>query len=258
LTDTEINKELKDLGTLLLDIGCTLMSSGANTGRIRTTVNRISDAFGYSTELLITHKALMLTINDEANNTYFDILKRTGPHGINFRVVSGISRMSWRVVEEKWDIIQINEELERLIALPHFPRWLILLAVSLAGASFCRLAGGGAEDMAITYFASFCGLFVRQEAAKKKFNPYLCVFFASLTAAMISGFITFNLGYGDKLHHGFITSVLFLIPGVPFINTYSDLIDGNTQNGIVRGFNGFVLAFAIALGLLTAMFIYQL
>ena len=258
MTDTEINTELKDLATLLLDIGCTLMSSGADTGRIRKTINRISDAFGYSTELLITHKALMLTINDEANNTYFDILKRTGPHGINFRVVSGISRMSWRVVEEKWDIIQINEELERLIALPHFPRWLILLAVSLAGASFCRLAGGGAEDMGITYFASFCGLFVRQEAAKKKFNPYLCVFFASLTAAMISGFITFNLGYGDKLHHGFITSVLFLIPGVPFINTYSDLIDGNTQNGIVRGFNGLVLAFAIALGLLTAMFIYQL
>lgn len=258
MTETQINKEMKELGTLLLDVGCTLMSSGANTGRIRTTINRISDAFGYNTELLITHRALMLTISDEENNTFFDILKRTGPHGVNFRVVSGISRMSWKVVEEKWSIAQINEELERLIALPHFPRWVILLAVSLAGASFCRLAGGGAEDMGITYIASFLGLFIRQEAAKKKFNPYLCVFFASLTAAMVSGFITFRLGFGDKIHHGFITSVLFLIPGVPFINTYSDLIDGNTQNGIVRGFNGFVLAFAIALGLLTAMFIYQL
>lgn len=258
MTDTPTNQEMKDLGALLLDVGCTLMSSGANTGRVRTTVNRISEAFGYNTELLITHRALMLTIIDEENNTYFDTLKRTNPHGVNFRVVSGISRMSWRIVEEKWNVFQINEELNRLVALPHFPRLVILAAVSLAGASFCRLAGGGIEDMGMVYFASFIGLFIRQEAMKKKFNPYLCVFFASLTASMIAGFITFVLGFGDKLHHGFITSVLFLIPGVPFINTYSDLIDGNTQNGIVRGFNGLVLAFAIALGLLTAMFIYQL
>jgi uncharacterized membrane protein YjjP (DUF1212 family) len=253
----QVTKEIKDLGSTLLEVGSSLMSSGANTGRIRTTVNRISDAFGYTTELLITHRALMLTISNEENSYYFDILKRTAPHGVNFRVVSGISRMSWRVVEEKWSIEQINEELDRLVALPHFPRIVILLAVSLAGSSFCRLAGGGWEDMVIVYIASFLGLFVRQEAVKKKFNPYLCVFFASLTAAMFAGFVSFKLGYGDKLHHGFITSVLFLIPGVPFINTYSDLIDGNTQNGIVRGINGAVIAFAIALGLLTAMFVYQ-
>jgi uncharacterized membrane protein YjjP (DUF1212 family) len=256
--DNDIKQEIKDIGNMLLEVGTLLMSSGANTGRIRTTVNRISDTFGYTTELLITHRALMLTISDEENNYFFDILKRTAPHGVNFRVVSGISRMSWRIVEEKWSVDQINEELARLTALPHFPRLVILLLVALAGASFCHIAGGAAPDMIITFIASFFGLFVRQQATKMRFNFYLCVYFAALTASLISGALSVKLGWGDSQEHAFATSVLFLIPGVPLINSFSDLIDGNLQNGIVRGLNGFIISFAIALGLLTAKFIYQI
>jgi uncharacterized membrane protein YjjP (DUF1212 family) len=67
-----------------------------------------------------------------------------------------------------------------------------------------------------------------------------------------------KFGSGDTRVHAFATSVLFLIPGVPLINSFSDLIDGNIMNGIVRGVNGLIIAFAIALGLLTAMQVYQL
>jgi uncharacterized membrane protein YjjP (DUF1212 family) len=50
---------------------------------------------------------------------------------------------------------------------------------------------------------------------------------------------------------------LFLIPGVPLINTFSDLIDGNLQNALVRGLNGLTISFSIAIGLLTSMFLYR-
>jgi uncharacterized membrane protein YjjP (DUF1212 family) len=61
----------------------------------------------------------------------------------------------------------------------------------------------------------------------------------------------------NTLEHSFATSVLFLVPGVPFINAFTDLIDGNILNGLVRGMNGLLIAFMIALGLLCAMYIYQ-
>jgi uncharacterized membrane protein YjjP (DUF1212 family) len=63
---------------------------------------------------------------------------------------------------------------------------------------------------------------------------------------------------GNEHEHAFATSVLFLIPGVPLINSFSDLIDGNLQNGIVRGLNGLIISFVIALGLLTTVLIYQI
>jgi uncharacterized membrane protein YjjP (DUF1212 family) len=248
------NSTLNDMGAVLLEIGTLLMSSGASTNRIRITVNRISEAFGYQTELLITQRALTISIKDQKNDHFFSSLKRTSPHGVNFKVVSGISRMSWRVVEENWTIEQIKEEIKRLVALPSYPRWIVLSIVALAGASFCRLFGGNFQEMSITFVATFLGLMVRQETHKRKFNPYLCVFFASLVASMISGFfITMGAGTSEP---AFATSVLFLVPGVPLINSFTDLFDGNIQNGMVRGVNSLIIFFAIALGLLTAIIIY--
>jgi uncharacterized membrane protein YjjP (DUF1212 family) len=131
------------------------------------------------------------------------------------------------------------------------------LLVGVAGASFCRLFGGNAIEMAVTFVATFIGLFVRQEVVKLNFNPYLCVFFASLVSSLIAG-SCWKLGIGGTMQHAFTASVLFLIPGVPLINSFSDLIEDNILNGIVRGINGLMIAFAIALGLMSAMIIYRL
>jgi uncharacterized membrane protein YjjP (DUF1212 family) len=251
------NQEIKELGKILLETGALLMSSGANTARVRITLNRIANAFGYTIQTLITHRALMLSVSDEEQDYFFSSLRRTVPHGVNFKVVSGISHMSWKVVEQKWDFDMINTELKRLSALPHYPRWLILLLVSFAGASFCRLFGGHFDEMAVAFVATFVGLFVRQEATWLKFNPYLCIFFAALVSSLISG-LSVKLSVGGHPDLAFATSVLYLVPGVPLINSFSDLLDGNIMNGIVRGFNGLIISMCIALGLLVAILVYQI
>jgi uncharacterized membrane protein YjjP (DUF1212 family) len=251
-----LNKH-RQIAELLLEIGALLMGAGANSGRIRITINRIAHSMGYHVELLVSHRALMISVDDEYGDHFSSKLKRTPPHGVNFKILSGISRMSWRVQDESWDIDQIEKELERLKALPHYSRWLILALVSLTGASFCRLFGGGWIEMTITFFSTMAGLYVRQEATKKKFNPYICIVMASLTASLLSGlFIKF--GIGEHPEFAFATSVLFLVPGVPLINSFTDLIDGNIMTGIVRGTNGMIIAFSIALGLLIAMVTYNL
>ena len=251
------NNEIKALGSTLLEIGALLMVSGASTNRVRNTISRISNSFGYNSDMLISQRTLMLNIYDEHNEHFFNSLKRTSVHGVNFSVLSGISRMSWLIREEKWTIRQINQEIKRLAALPHHPRILVLCLVGLAGAAFCRLAGGGILDMILVFIGSGLGLFVRQQAAKMRFNPYICVYLAALTSALIAG-LPFKFSTGTEHEHAFATSVLFLIPGVPLINSFSDMIDGNLQNGLIRGLNGFIISFTIALGLLTVMFIYQL
>ncbi len=183
-------------------------------------------------------------------------MKRSSPPGVNFTLLTGISHLSWLVVEEKLTISEINEELSRLTALPHYPRLVILVLVGLAGSSFCRVAGGEALDMLTVFIATFIGLFVRQETTKIGYNSYMCIYFAAFTASLIAG-ATVKFGMGYTHEQAFATSVLYLIPGVPLINTFSDLIEGNLQNAIIRGMSGLSISFAIGLGLLTSMFIYQ-
>ena len=88
------------VGNVLLDVGAALMSSGASTHRTRLTLERLANGLGYKIELLITQRALMVTVIDEEKEHLVSRLKRTTPHAVNFKLVSGVSRMSWRVLEE--------------------------------------------------------------------------------------------------------------------------------------------------------------
>lgn len=246
----EETSKASEVGSFLLDVGAALMSSGASTHRTRLTLERLAKGLGLKIELLITQRELMVTVIDKDQEHFFSRLKRTSPHKINFKIVSGISRMSWRVFDGDWTIKQVVVELRRLKKLPHYPQWLVLTMVGLAGTAFCHIFGGGLIDMAVAFTATFAGLFVRHQAILKKFNPYVCVFFAALTASLIAGFAEFfNLGKHPDA--AFSTSVLFLVPGVPLINSVTDMMDGNIQNGIVRMVNGLIIAFAIAMGVFT-------
>lgn len=250
------NIEAKQMGALLLDVGASLLSSGASCSRIRITMRRLATTYQYLTHISIAPKSISLTINDEDENAIFNGMKSITAQGVNFKTISGISRLSWKAIENNLTIHEVRDELNKLLLLPHYPRIIILFFVSLAGSAFCFSFGGKLPEMFIAFGATFCGLFVRQESVKNKFNPYISVFFGSFVASLFAGaFIKFGLNI--NFEHAFATSVLFLIPGVPLINCFTDLIDGNILNGLVRGINALIFSLAIAFGLLAAMFIYN-
>lgn len=249
-----LTEDAQAVGNILLEIGASLMSSGASTHRTRITLERMARGLGCGIELLITQRALMLTIINKDEQYLFSRLKRTSPHGVNFRIVSGISHLSWNVLEQNLTVAQISEELQRLKSLPHYPRLVVLGLVGLAGAAFCRIFGGGYIEMTVAFVATVIGLFVRQEATKAKFNPYICVYFAAFAASFIAGMAE-HFQIGAEPDKAFATSVLFLVPGVPLINSITDLMDGNIQNGMVRAMNGLMISFSIAMGLFSVKMI---
>ena len=250
------NNQPTEIGPLLLEIGALLMSSGANTNRIRLTIQRIGKSYNFKTDFLITHRAIILTLKDSEGRVSFNELKQTSAHIPNFKIVSGLSRLSWQIVEENLTIKQVKKEVNRLKKLPHYPRLLVLTVVALACSSFCRLNDGSFAEMLIVFVAAFLGLFIKQELTKKKVNPYFNVFIASFFSAMIAGALGLLLPYQhDNIL--FITSILYLIPGIQLINSITDILDGNTINGIVRAFIGLIISFAISTGLLLAIIIYN-
>ena len=246
-----------EIGTLLLEIGALLMSSGANTNRIRLTMQRIGKSYKFKTDFLITHRAIMLTLKDSDGNVSFNELKQTYNHTPNFKIVSGLSKLSWQIVEDKPSIKQVNEEVKRLKKLAHYPSFIVLSVVAFACSAFCRLNDGNLIEMLFVFIAAFSGLFLKQVLAKKKVNPYFNIFIASFFSATVAGALGLMLPYKhDNIL--LITSILYLIPGIQLINSISDILDGNTINGMVRAFIGVVVSFAISTGLLLAILIFNI
>lgn len=171
----EINDNITEKkADLLLTICSLLMTSGANTSRILLLLERFSDILNSQAEVFINHKAFIITITDEKTKEKKTQLKRLPPHGINFEIISALSKASIQAHKELWTYERLKKEIDEISKIKHYPRIIILLAVSLAGAGFCNLFGGNWINMIITFFATMGGLFFRQELVKKSFNPYMC------------------------------------------------------------------------------------
>jgi uncharacterized membrane protein YjjP (DUF1212 family) len=249
--------ESKELGALLLDIGISLLNSGASCSRIRITMTRFALTYQYVPHISVGPKSISLTLNDNNGITIFNGIRSTPAQGVDFTIISGISRLSWNNTKEKLPVEKLKSEFYKLNVSTHYPRIVILCFVSLAGAAFCNTFGGTAMEMLITFGATFSGLFIKQQLIKYSFNPYICTYLAAVVASLFTA--TFRMaGLTITLENAFSTSVLFLIPGVPLINCFTDLIDGNILNGMIRGMNALLHALAIAFGLSTTIIIYNL
>lgn len=251
----EINENITEKkADLLLTICSLLMTSGANTSRILLLLERFSDILNSQAEVFINHKAFIITITDEKTNEKKTQLKRLPPHGINFEIISALSKASIQANKELWTFERLKKEIDEISKIKHYPRIIILLAVSLAGAGFCNLFGGNWINMIITFFATMGGLFFRQELVKKSFNPYMCALGGAFVAAMLASTSLF-IDHAEETHIAMATSVLFLIPGVPLINSFTDFLDGYIITGLVRFINGLFFVMAIAMAIFTVMYI---
>ena len=249
---------VRELSNFLLDLSRTLMGAGAHTSRVVRNVTRIAESFGYKVDMTIFQMHITMTIRHAKDDT----VRRTsvgkiGAAAFNFNTISQISTLSWEAHDDHLSFRELLERYKQIIHEPRLSRWWVLGLVTAANACFCRLFGGDVYAMGIVAVATLIGFFIRQEMSARYINHMaiflVCSFIASLIAA--TGF-WFHLSSTPETALG--TSVLFLIPGVPLINSIFDLLEGHVLVGISRAVNALILIVCIALGLSATMLILGL
>lgn len=234
---------------MLLDIAVLLMSSGAHTERVNRNISRLSESLGFHTELLFSLSGITLTSSVPGKpGPHYTSFRRIGAYGVHMGVVSAISRLSWKAAEGKAGFADIRQEVERIKALPHYPKPLLLLMITLAGMAFCRVAGGELYPVILAGLATGCGFLTRNALLHRGYNLAMSICVAAFIASSLSGLgIVWNLGESPEI--AVATSVLFLIPGVPMINSIIDLMHGHIVVGHGRAVQGVVISFSIAMGI---------
>ncbi len=249
--------KLRQTADLLLEISSLLMVSGANTNRINLNLNRFASVLNCHAYSLVTHKTLVLTVSDIETGESFTRVKKIPPYRLNFSTISEVSKASWKALEGKWTLEQITEEFLLIKSRKRYPKIIVLLAVSFAGAGFCNIFEGDYINMLVAFLSTLFGLLVLQTAHKRDFNRHIATFLASFSASVIASIgVHYNLGVHPE--SALATSVLFLIPGVPLINSFTDFLDNNILNAMVRSAYGAMTVLSIAIGLFVAMLLFQL
>lgn len=244
----DIHQELKEVSKFLSDYSTTLMAVGVQTSRIVKNTSRIARVFGFDCDMTIFQKTIIMTLRDADNSHSYSTVNKIKSMGLNFAMNSSLSTLSWEAHDECLSLDELKKRYHEIITKPRESRWLVLILVAIANAAFCRLFHGDLVSMGIVFVATLFGFFIRQELMEKHWN-HLAVFIISAFAASMVASTGYLLQWGETPSVALGTSVLYLIPGVPLINSIMDIIDGHVLAGTSRFINACILIICIAIGL---------
>lgn len=241
----------------LADYAALLYGCGATCARIKKNVDRIVSVWNLNLELMIMPGSIHLTHFDEVSGLSQAYIKKAPHMGISFYKNTQLSKLSWSIADRMVTQEEAKREFGRIISAPNTNGRLVLLLTSLANMSFCRLFGGDACAMATVFLATLAGFRFKQmlldEHIDTKAVFVLCAFFSSVIGS--AGYV---FHFGDTPDVSLGTSVLYLIPGIPYINSISDMIQGQYLVSFCRFMDAVTLTFCLSVGLAAGILLMNL
>ena len=227
---------------LILDIGTYLLASGAHCGRLNSNLGRLASRWEFGLNINPTFNGLLVMVKDLNDPSNFVTSFKNSPaHNVHLAVLTEVSHLSWKAWEKKLSIMEVEKEFAVIKAKPNYKSIYVAIAVGFSCAGLCLFSSGDAINAIVAFVAAFIGYLVRAGFAAKKFNLMIGISIAAFVSTFISG-LGWLYGIGSHAEAAMATAVLYLIPGVPLINSVIDLIEGYLSSAINRVlFGGFIL-----------------
>lgn len=151
----DIHQELKELSKFLSEYSTSLMAVGVQTSRIVRNTSRIAESFGFFCDMTIFQKTIIMTLRDADNSHSYSTVNKIKPMGLNFAINSALSTLSWEAYDEHLSLSELQRRYHEIVSKPRESKWLVLILVAFANASFCRLFQGDFISMGIV-LVDFC------------------------------------------------------------------------------------------------------
>lgn len=226
-----------------------ILAAGSSSARCEKTVYRMAKSFGYDVDLTILPRSIMMTVRQENSDRTYTVNEKIPAMGFNFYFISSLTRLSWDIRDRGTSLEDAQKEFERISSAKRLNPILVTILTGLANASFCRLFEGDLLAMLIVFIATVNGFWLKNALhVSWHCDMRLAILVAACSSSVIAscGFI-FNITSTPDVALG--TSVLYLIPGIPYINSVSDLIHGHLLCFMSRFINACVITTCLGIGL---------
>lgn len=249
---------VKDVCIFLSAYAAWLLGSAATCIRIEKNVKRMAEAWQTSVDMVIMPSHVQMVVWDRAHEHSYSNTECIRHTGISFHINTRLSKLSWEVTDRR---ISFEEAQTQFIDIQHTPvenQRFVLIMASLANASFCRLFDGDIPSMIIVFIATLAGYRLKQLLLGRWHVDVRCVFFLCAFFSAVIGAAGHVFGIGETPQTALATSVLYLIPGIPYINSVSDLLDGHYLSAYARFMNAAVLTACLSAGLCGGLLLMNL
>ena len=229
------------------ELGYRLAMCGAETFRVEQSINMIMQSYGIASETFAIPNCLTVSIVTK-DGFPMTRMRRIGQHGNDLDSVERYSNLSRRICTVRPDPQTAMQWLQETNAeritytLPVF-----LLGNFLGACGFAIFFGGTWVD---SLYAGLCGILVGlinkamdKLHANQFFSTIIAAFFMAIAAYTMGA-----LGLADNGDSVTIGALMLLVPGLLFTNAMRDMIYGDTNSGVNRIVQVFLIAAAVSLG----------
>lgn len=237
---------LREKASLVGRIGIMMLSCGTGAWRVRDSMNTIACTLGLTCSADVGLISIEYTcIQDGHSYTQALALPTTG---VNTDKLSEMEHFVRRFEEQGafMSIEQIHDTLDKIQAKPgNYSALAAGFASALACSAFVFLLGGGLIEMICCFIGAGFGNWIRRKMLDKHLTLIACIS-VSVAVACLAYLISFEaLDYFFNISSaheaGYIGSMLFVIPGFPFITSGLDLAKLDMRSGIERMIHALVI-----------------
>lgn len=231
--------DLIEKASVIGRVGLIMLSCGTGAWRVRTSMNKLSKELGVTCTVDVGLMSIEFNCFD-GNNCVSQSLSIANT-GVNtsklYRMEQFVDNFSNEEAHLTGEMIHKRlDEIEQIHTL--YSPIKLGLAAALACCAFTFLLGGGPIEMLLAFIAAGIGNLIRTKLIKHHFTLYLNIA-ASISAACLIYAILLKLAivlfHIPAIHEaGYICSMLFIIPGFPFITSGIDLAKLDLRSGLER------------------------
>jgi uncharacterized membrane protein YjjP (DUF1212 family) len=247
---------LADVLDGLLRFGALMLRAGNPSFRVREATSLLARHFAVdSLALEVSLNGMTATVR--RGKEHATLAVDVAPLGINVWRMGALSRMVEEASSDpKTAGLTLAALAARLDAIEaasplHLPV-VVAVAVGLASASFAYLNGGSVPALIAAFIAGGLGQMLRGLLLGRRLNQYAVTALCAVVAAGLFCLVATlqdRTGIGRNSAAGFISSVLFLVPGFPLVAALLDLLQHQMVAGIARLAYGMLVLLAAAFGL---------
>ena len=232
---------------LASDLGYELAMCGAETFRVEESVSRVLSAYGLNAEVFAIPNYLIVTVLTK-KGLPITRMRRIGSHGNDLDSVEALSALSRYFCRSTPAPQEAQRPLaDTLASRRSYAPAVIGFGNFLGAFGYCLFFGGSAVD---ALCAGACGLLVGL-VTKLLSSRRVSQFFTTIAAAFFMAWLAYGLGAVGiccRADAAIIGALMILVPGLLFTNAMRDIIYGDTNSGLNRVVQVFLVAAAIALG----------
>ena len=239
---------LLDLAT---DLGYELAMAGAETFRVEESISRCLAAYGVQAEVFAIPNYLVVSIITEDGHP-ITRMRRIGYHGNDLDAVekfSGLSRAFCNRTPDPWEGMGWLDTVRS--QRQYYSSTAQYLGNFLGAFGYGLFFGGNLADAVC---AGICGIlvgFVNKQLDERKANQFFRTIASSFLMALLA-YALGAIGIAKDPDAATIGALMILVPGLLFTNAMRDIIYGDTNSGVNRIVQVFLIAVALALGTATA------